>query len=188
MSELASPGQLRAALLRWSLFLAPLLLLLGTLSGASAGSAAGNPWFMELTKPSLYPPPATFGIVWTFLYLLMGITVAMIVTARGAPGRKAALIAFAVQFVLNLAWSPLFFGAHQIKAALVLLVAIDLAVIVTLVLFHKVRPMAAYLLLPYLAWGLFAALLNWQILQANPGADAGNDMALHLNQTAQQAI
>ena len=89
MSELASPGQLRAALLRWSLFLAPLLLVLGTLSGAMAGSGGGNPWFLGLEKPAIYPPPATFGIVWTVLYLLMGVALAMVVTARGAAGRGA---------------------------------------------------------------------------------------------------
>ncbi len=188
MSELASPGQLRAALLRWSLFLAPLLLLLGFVSGMMAGSGGGNPWFMGLTKPSLYPPPATFGIVWTLLYLLMGVALAMIVTARGAPGRNVALIAFAVQFVLNLAWSPLFFGAHKILPALLLLITIDLAVIVTLVLFRKVRPTAAWLLLPYLAWVLFATLLNWQFLSANPDADNGVEMAMHLNPSAQEAI
>lgn len=178
MSELASPGQLRAALLRWSLFLGPLLLLLGFLSGAVAGSGAGNPWFNDLAKPSLYPPPATFGIAWSALYLLMGVALAMVVTARGAAGRGLAIGAFAVQFLLNLAWSPVFFGMHRITGAFYLLLAIDLAVIVTLVLFHRVRPLAAYLLLPCLAWVLFASLLNWQILQANPEAAAGVEVAL----------
>ena len=188
MSELASPGQLRAALLRWSLFLAPLFLMLGFFSGRLAGSGGGNPWFMELTKPSLYPPPATFGIVWSILYVLMGIALAMVVTARGAPGRNAAIMVFAVQFVLNLAWSPLFFGAQQITSALVLLVVIDIAVIITVLLFRKVRPMAAYLLLPYLAWVLFATLLNWQFLQANPDGGHGTELVQHLNQPMQEAI
>ena len=76
-----------------------------------------------------------------------------------------------MQFALNLAWSPLFFGQHQIFAALVLLVVLDIAVIVTIVLFQRVRPVAALLMLPYLAWILFATLLNWQFLVANPGAD-----------------
>ncbi|MBN8485500.1 MAG: tryptophan-rich sensory protein [Sphingomonadales bacterium] len=178
MTELASTGQLRAALLRWSLFLAPLLLLLGSFSGLAAGSGSGNLWFMGLEKPSLYPPPATFGIVWTVLYLLMGVALAMIVTARGAAGRGAAITAFAVQFMLNLAWSPLFFAMHQITAALVLLVMLDLAVIVTIVLFRKVRPLAALLLLPYLAWALFATALNWQFLSVNPDYADPPQMAL----------
>lgn len=171
MSELASPAQLRIAFLRWALFCVPGVLLLGFLSGQVAGNVADNAWFAALHKPALYPPPATFGIVWSLLYLLMGLSLAMVAGARGARGRGLALAAFAVQFVLNLAWSPLFFGAHQIAAALALLVAIVLAVLATMLLFHKIRPLAAWLLLPYLAWLLFAALLNWQFLAANPGAD-----------------
>jgi tryptophan-rich sensory protein len=82
-----------------------------------------------------------------------------------------AIIAFCLQLALNLAWTPLFFAAHQITAALILLLAIDFAVLVTLVLFWRVRPLAGALLVPYLAWVLFAAVLNWQFLEANPDAD-----------------
>ena len=169
MTELASPGQLRAAFLRWSLFIVPGILFLGFFSGAVAGSGDGNPWFMELVKPSLYPPPQVFGIVWSALYVLIGLALAMVITARGAQGRGIAIAVFGVQLLLNLAWSPMFFGAHQMPAALVLLVVLDAAIIVTVVLFRRVRPLAAGLMLPYLAWCLFATLLNWQFLQANPG-------------------
>ena len=170
MTELASSGQLRAAFLRWALVLVPGILFLGFFSGQVAGSGAGNPWFMELTKPSLYPPPQLFGIVWSILYVVIALALAMVVTANGAPGRKAAIIAFAVQLALNLAWSPLFFGAHKLLPALVLLVVLDLAIVVTVLLFRRVRPLAALLLLPYLAWCLFATLLNWQFVAANPNA------------------
>ena len=178
MTELASPGQLRASLLRWSLFLAPLLLLLGTLSGMMSGSGGNNYWFAGLEKPAIYPPPATFGIVWTILYLLMGIALAMVVTARGAPGRGLAIAVFAVQFLLNLAWSPVFFGMQLLVPAFYLLLAIDVAVLLTVVLFYRVRPLAAWLLVPYLAWVLFAAVLNWQFVQANPEEAAGAEVAL----------
>lgn len=170
MTELASPGQLRAALLRWTLFLSPLLLMLGFFSGAASGSGEGNVWFFGLVKPSLYPPPATFGIVWSGLYLLMGLALAMVITARGASGRGLAIALFVVQLVLNLTWSPVFFGMENIRGALMLLVGIDVAVILTLWAFHRVRPLATGLMLPYLAWVLFATLLNWQFLAANPGA------------------
>jgi benzodiazapine receptor len=170
-NELAYPGQLRASLWRWALVLAPGLLLLGVLSGAFAGSGAGNPWFAALEKPPLYPPPALFGIAWSVLYVLMGLALAMIVTARGARTRRAALIAFAIQFALNLVWSPLFFAAHQITLALIVLAVLDFAVVLTIILFHAVRPVAALILLPYLAWILFATVLNWQFLTYNPGAD-----------------
>lgn len=170
MSALASPAQLRASFVRWSLVLVPGIVLLGALSG-TAGGGADSPWFASLVKPSLFPPPATFGIVWTILYVLMGFALALVVTARGAPGRRAAIWAFAVQLALNLAWTPLFFGAYQITGALILLLVIDLAVAVTVLLFWRVRPLAGLLLVPYLAWVLFAAVLNWQFLQANPDAD-----------------
>ncbi len=171
MTELASAGQLRASFLRWALVTVPGIVLLGFLSGVLGGSAAENLWFAGLVKPSLYPAPQAFGIVWTILYVLMGVALALVLSARGAWWRGRAAIAFLLQLLLNLAWSPVFFGMHQITAALALIVAIDLAVLVTVWLFWKVRPIAAWLLLPYLAWILFATALNWQFLAANPGAD-----------------
>ena len=178
MSEIASPGQLRAAFLRWALFIVPGILFLGFFSGQMAGSGPDNPWFSDLTKPVIYPPPAAFGIVWSILYVLMGIALTLVITARGATGRWQAILAFAGQLLLNLAWTPLFFAAHKITAALILLVVLDIAVVITILLFRRVRPIAAWLLLPYLAWALFATLLNWQFLTANPGVEAGGDVAL----------
>jgi translocator protein len=171
MTELASQSQLRAGLWRWALVLVPGLVLLGLLFSGLSGSNANSPWFAALTKPALYPPPAVFGIVWTALYALMGLALAIIITARGAWGREHAVIAFVVQLVLNLAWSPLFFGAHQITWALLLLMAMDVAVIVTIWLFWRVRPLAGMLMLPYLAWILFATVLNYQFMTANPKLD-----------------
>lgn len=171
MTELASKGQLRGSLLRWALVLVPGVLLLGLLSGRVGGSGAGNPWFAALTKPALYPAPEIFGLAWAALYVLMGLALAMVASARGAHWRAAALAAFAVQLALSLAWPPLFFGARQIVAALALLVALDVALVVTIVLFRHVRPVAALLLLPCLAWLLFATALNWQFHLANPDAD-----------------
>ena len=168
MNRLASPAQLRASLLRWSLFLIPAVMLLGFLSGQVAGSAGDNPWFVTLQKPAIYPPPATFGIVWSILYFLMGLAFAMVCAAWGARLRGAAIAAFVVQLLLNLAWSPVFFAMHRIDAALYLLLAIDVMVLVTTVLFYRVRRAAGLLLLPYLAWVLFATVLNFQILQLNP--------------------
>lgn len=171
MTELASTGQLRASYLRWALVAVPGIVLLGTLSGVLSQSGEGNAWFDALTKPAIYPPSQLFGIVWTALYALMGLALALVLSARGAWGRERAVIAFAVQLVLNLAWSPVFFGAHQIAGALIVIMLLDVAVIVTMLLFWRVRPLAAWLLLPYLAWILFATALTWQFLIANPGAD-----------------
>ncbi len=171
MSELASMGQLRGSLLRWALFMVPGVLLLGLLSEQLAGSGADNAWFEGLNKPPFYPSPVVFALVSIVLYLLMGLALAIVAAARGASSRTAALTAFGVQLALNLAWSPLFFGSHRILATLILIVVLDLAVVATIVLFQRVRPVAALLLLPYLGWLLFASLLTWQFLVANPQAD-----------------
>lgn len=171
MNLLASPGQLRASFIRWLLVCIPTVLLLGFLSGELSQSGPENPWFAELAKPALYPPPAVFGIVWTVLYVLIGTALAMIVTARGARMRSAAVIVFGAQFALNLAWSPIFFATHQISAALVVIVLLDLTVMVTIVLFWLVRPVAGVLLLPYLLWICFATYLNYALLEANPSLD-----------------
>lgn len=176
MNRLASPAQLRASLLRWALFLIPLVMLLGFLSGRVGGDAS-SPWFMALEKPAIFPPPATFGIVWSALYFMMGLALAMIAAAWGARWRPYALIAFVIQLALNLVWSPVFFGLHDIKLAQVILVALVVAVVVTIWLFAKVRLAAAWLLVPYLAWIAFASVLNWQFMQLNPdakGIDANN--------------
>ena len=91
--------------------------------------------------------------------------------ARGARGRGLALAAFAVQFVLNLAWTPLFFGMHQVGAALLVIVAILVVATITTVLFGRIRPLAAWLMVPYLVWISFAGVLTWRIGQLNPDAE-----------------
>jgi translocator protein len=171
MNMIASQWQLRASFVRWALFLVPVIILLGVLSGQLAGSGAGSAWFAALQMPAAYPPGWLFGVAWTILYALMGCALAVIAAAKGARGRGAAVLMFIVQLLLNLAWSPMFFAAHQLTGALVLIVVLDLAVVLTIVLFWRVRRSAALLLLPYLAWILFATYLIFEIRQANPDLD-----------------
>ncbi len=168
MTALASRGQLRASLLRWALFTVPLVMLLGFLSGQVGGDAQSL-WFESLEKPAIYPPAKWFPTAWTILYALMGLALAIVCAAWGARGRTAAIVAFALQLAVNLAWSPVFFGLNDIRAALIVIAVLDVLVIVTIVLFWRVRSLAGALLLPYLAWILFATALNWQFFQLNPG-------------------
>lgn len=174
MNTLASKGQLRASFLRWALFTVPACLLLGFLSGAVLGSP-DSLWFESLTKPDAFPDPKWFSIVWTALYIMMGVALALICAAWGARGRTAALTAFGVQFALNLAWSPTFFGFHQMTVALVIIAAMAVAIVVTIALFWRIRKLAAALLLPYLVWVCFAGFLNFQFLSLNPQADGVAD-------------
>lgn len=157
--------------MRWALVCVPVVVLLGFISGRAVQNGPENPWFAALVKPGAYPPPATFGIVWTVLYVLMGLALAIVVAARGAKGRGLAVIVFAVQFLLNLAWSPVFFGWHQITGGLVVIGLLDIMAIATVALFWRVRPVAAGLLVPYVVWLLFATWLNFALLQANPEMD-----------------
>lgn len=174
MNFLASREQLRASLLRWTLVCVPACVLLGFLSGRLSQSGAGNPWFDALAKPELFPPPALFGIVWTALYAMMGLALALIGSAWGARGRGLAVLMFIIQFLVNLSWSPVFFGMNKITGGLIVIVIMDLLVAVTLVLFWRIRKLAGALLVPYLAWILFATLLNYQFLQLNPHSDSPN--------------
>ena len=171
MNRLAASTGYNPRFPRAALAIAPLVLLLGMLSGYLAGSGEDNPWFAALDKSALYPPPVAFPVAWTLLYLLMGVAVALIVAAPPSRWKAPAIFAFAVQFAVNLAWSPVFFAAHEITWALAIILALDVAVIATIVLFGRVRKLAAWLMAPYLAWILFATGLNWQILQDNPQAD-----------------
>src|SRR3546814_18138154 len=90
------------------------------------------------------------------LYALMGLALAMILNARGAYGRPAALTLFAIQLALNLAWSPLFFGAHRIQAAFWLILAIFFFALLTTLAFGRIRQWAAWAMVPYLEWLCFA--------------------------------
>ena len=154
--------------LRWAIVVVPLILLLGLASGRLSNSGYDNPWFAALAKPDFTPPGWMFGVAWSLLYLMMGVALVLVLAARGARGRQAAIVAFLVQLALNLAWSPLFFGAHQIRPALFLIVAILVAAAVTTVLFWKVRRVAGLLMIPYLAWLCLALALNYQIDRLNP--------------------
>ena len=171
MSGIASKSQLRMSYLRFALFTVPLILLLGIVSGRIANSGYGNPWFDALVKPDLMPPGATFGIVWPILYVLLGLSIAIILNARGAKGRGPAVTLFIVQMLLNFAWSPLFFGMHQVDLALFVILAMLVVTIVVAVLFARIRPVAAALLIPYIAWVSFASILNYQIIALNPDAE-----------------
>ncbi len=171
MSGIASRSELRMSFLRYALFTVPAVLLLGTLSGRLANSGYGNPWFDALIKPDFMPPGWLFGVAWTILYILLGLVLAMLLHAKGARGRAAAVTLFLVQLLLNYSWSPVFFALHQVTMALVIIVALVLLNLVLLVWTWRIRKVAALLLLPYLVWLCFATALNWEILRLNPDAE-----------------
>ena len=175
MNRLASPAQLRASFVRWALFMVPLVLLLGFISGRVGGTAQ-DPWFLALEKPDIFPATALFGGVWPMLSTLMGLAMAMVCAAWGSRYRTPAILAFVLQLLVNLSWSPIFFAGHEITLGLYVIIALDIFVLVTIVLFWKTRRAAALLLVPYIAWIGFATVLNYEFLRLNPDAD-GQDVS-----------
>jgi benzodiazapine receptor len=169
--EIASRSQLRAAYLRWAVVTVPLVLLLGFLSARIVPTGTHSLWYAALQKPALNPPDSVFPIVWTVLYILMGLAIAMILHARGARGKGLAITLFVVQLVVNLIWTPLFFGKHEVSLALGVIVVLCLLVLATVLVFAQVRRGAALLMVPYLLWICFAAYLNFSINQLNPNAE-----------------
>ncbi len=170
MGGIASKDQLRMSLLRWAAVIVPLVLLLGFLSGRSVPAGADNAWYVALAKPAATPPDWVFPVAWTLLYIAIAAALAMVLNARGAAGRGVAVALFVVGFALALAWQPLFFGAHRVAAALLVNAGMLGFGIATTLAFARIRTIAAWLMVPYLAWISFAAVLTWRVGQLNPGA------------------
>jgi len=171
MTGLASKSQLRMSFLRYALFTVPAVVLLGTLSGALSGSGYDNPWFAALDKPNFMPPGWVFGAAWTILYILLGLSLAMVLHAKGAKGRERAIILFVLQLLLNFVWSPVFFGLHKVAPALSIVAAMLVVAVVMILLVWRIRIVAALLLFPYLGWLMFAVALNFEIMARNPAAE-----------------
>jgi len=134
-------------------------LAVGAISGLFTADAIPN-WYASLNRPSFNPPNWLFGPVWTTLYILMGISLYMIWTLAPGKERNLALAAFAIQLVLNFGWSFFFFYFKTLGFALIEIVALWSSIVVMLVLFYKLKPMAAYINIPYLVWVSFATVLN----------------------------
>lgn len=115
-----------------------------------------------LQQPSLAPPNWVFPIVWTILYVLMGISCAMVYLTPD-DNRNDALRVYALQLFLNFGWTILYFGFGLLLASFVWIVLLEAVVVVMLALFVAVRPTAGYLQIPYALWGAFAAYLNLSV-------------------------
>ena len=155
-----------------ALITVPAIVVVGFVMGIVSNSGFANGWYADLAKPSFQPPGWAFGVVWTTLYTMMGIALAVVLNAPASAERSCGLALFGVQLVLNFAWSPIFFGAHRIDLALVTILLTSALVTATIVSFWRVRPLAGALLLPYLAWLCLATALNHETGRLNPGADS----------------
>ena len=155
---------------RIALITVPVIVALGFLSGRLANSGFGNDWFDALAKPGAMPPGWAFGAAWTVLYILLGIVLAIVMAAPQSKARSKALTLFLMQLGLNLCWSPLFFGAHQVELSLGTIILILLLSLVATRSAAEINRATAWLMVPYLAWLSFAAYLNFEIWRLNPAA------------------
>ena len=145
-----------------------LLFIIVTLVVGALGSVFTEPsiatWYAALVHPAFSPPNWLFAPVWTALYILMAVAAWRVWRVTGL--KSPAMISYAVQLALNLGWSILFFGLHQIGLALVEMGILELAIMLTTILFFRADRLAGMMLLPYLAWTGFAWVLNlgfWQL-------------------------
>lgn len=142
-------------------------LVVGALSGFATQSSVDT-WYSTLVKPSFNPPNWIFAPVWTLLYILMGIAAGM-VWGYGYYHKwvKTALYFFGFQLLFNASWSIVFFGLQLPLAALFVLIFLLILIAMTIRRFYIVNRTAAYLMIPYLLWVIFAGLLNFKIVQLN---------------------
>ncbi len=121
-------------------------------------------WYAALNKPAFNPPNGIFGPVWTILFALMGIALYLVWSEKN---NKKALALFAIQLVLNVLWSFVFFGWHQPGWAFIEIMLLWIAIATTIIEFKKLSKAAAWLMAPYLAWVSFAAVLTFAVWQLN---------------------
>ena len=135
--------------------------------GATASIEAG-PFYTQLVRPGWAPPSSVFGPMWTVLYALMGIAAWLVWRIGGFRAATTALTLFLVQLGFNALWSWLFFGWNRGAWAFADIILLWALILTTLIAFWKIRPLAGVLLLPYLVWVSFAAVLNYFVWQLNP--------------------
>jgi tryptophan-rich sensory protein len=138
--------------------------ILISFTAGAIGSLATIPniatWYANLAKPALNPPNFVFGPVWSVLYLMIGVSLYLVWVSPSAKGKTIAYASFAVQLALNALWSLVFFGLHQPDIAVGVIGLLVGAIVVNIVWAYKFSRLAAYLLIPYLAWTIFAAYLT----------------------------
>jgi tryptophan-rich sensory protein len=137
--------------------------------GAVASVEAGA-FYTALELPVWAPPPWLFGPVWTVLYLGIAIAAWLVWRVNGFAAARTALCLFLAQLVLNALWSWLFFGWHLGALAFADILLLWVLIAATLVSFWRIRALAGWILVPYLLWVSFAAVLNYTVWQLNPGA------------------
>jgi len=141
-------------------------LIVGGISGFATATGIQS-WYATLHKPSFNPPNYLFGPVWSFLYILMGVSLYIVWINGKGKNRIDALRIFTIQLTLNFLWSFLFFKFNLIGVAMLDILLIWITILLMIMFFSRVSKIAAYLQIPYLLWVTFASTLNGAIWLLN---------------------
>ena len=142
-------------------------IIIGGMSGFFTMNEVNGLWFTTLIKPSFNPPNYLFGPVWTLLYTLMGISLFMVWNTPKSNLRNRAITIFCLQLFLNFWWSILFFKFHLLLISVIDIIVLWALISYMIISFSKVKPVAAYIQIPYLLWVSFATVLNISIWYLN---------------------
>ncbi len=130
------------------------------LIGSIATSSSLNSWYVSLNKPLISPPGWLFAPVWTIIYVLMGVSLFLVLEKKGKSKKKAIWV-FSFQLLLNILWSFLFFGFQMPLLAFVEIIILWILILTMMKEFAKIEKKTKWLLLPYILWTSFAAVLNF---------------------------
>ncbi|MFP4514787.1 MAG: TspO/MBR family protein [Parcubacteria group bacterium] len=145
------------------LFSLAVSLLAGSLGSFFTQSSVSS-WYLNLSKPVFNPPSYLFAPVWTFLFILIGVSLYLVLVSKAEKKIKnKAYILFAIQWLLNIGWSFCFFYLRNPLLGFIEIIMLLLAIILTTFYFYKINKVAAYLLIPYILWVSFASILNFSI-------------------------
>lgn len=155
-----------SAKIKWKQLAASILIALGT-GGISALFVRDDFKNYEMfEKPALSPPQFLFPIVWAILFFLMGVSAYMIYNSENQ-NKKTALTVYGIQLAVNFLWPILFFKAKLFFISFLWLILLWALVALMILLFRKIRPIAAYIQIPYLLWLTFAGYLNFMVYKLN---------------------
>ena len=156
--------------LSWLSLAACLLITFAAGAVGAIASVSAPEFYTGLSRPSWAPPPSVFGPVWSVLYLLMGVALWLVWREARLTRGLVPYLLFAAQLALNALWTWLFFAWQRGAWAFFEIVVLALLIAATALKFKAIRPLAAALLLPYLAWVCFATALTYSVWRLNPGS------------------
>jgi translocator protein len=147
--------------------------------GSAVTRPAINNWYAHLAKPSWRPPNWAFAPAWTIIFTLMAFAAWIVWNRHETLFVIPALCLFGIQLALNMAWSAIFFGLRRPGLAVIEIACLWVAILVTLIQFWRIAPLAGWLLIPYLAWVAFAMILNFTIWRMNPESEVEVEAGQH---------